>query len=133
VQELKQKGAHLKVLEPEINTRGPMGKTVLTILGMVAEMELDFIYDKQRAGIETAKARGVYKGWPVTLDHQRIAALRKAGKRAAAIAREIGCSRGAAYKVLMRDRMLFCRRTRIGLLCCGADMRAMLTADCRCF
>lgn len=44
------------------STRGPMGKMVLTILGMVAKMELDFIYDRQRAGIETAKARGVYKG-----------------------------------------------------------------------
>lgn len=59
--EREQKGAHLKVLEPEINTRTD-GQDGLTILGMVAKMELDFIYDRQRAGIETAKARGVYKG-----------------------------------------------------------------------
>jgi DNA invertase Pin-like site-specific DNA recombinase len=46
-----------------------MGKRVLTVLGMVAEMELSFIKDRQRAGIEAAKARGVYKGRPVTFDH----------------------------------------------------------------
>jgi DNA invertase Pin-like site-specific DNA recombinase len=39
VHELDQKGAHLRVLEPAISTDGPMGKMVLTVLGMVAEME----------------------------------------------------------------------------------------------
>jgi DNA invertase Pin-like site-specific DNA recombinase len=34
---------------------------VLNVLGMVAEMELGFIRDSQRAGIEAAKAKGVYK------------------------------------------------------------------------
>jgi DNA invertase Pin-like site-specific DNA recombinase len=98
VHELEQKGAHLKVLEPEITTKGSMGKMVLTVLGMVAEMELGFIRDRQRAGIEAAKARGVYKGRPVTLDYKQITAMRAAGKGATAIARELGCSRGAVYK-----------------------------------
>jgi DNA invertase Pin-like site-specific DNA recombinase len=46
---------------------------------MVAEMELSFIKDRQRAGIEAAKARGIYKGRPVTFDHAKIIALRKEG------------------------------------------------------
>jgi DNA invertase Pin-like site-specific DNA recombinase len=100
VYELEQKGAHLKVLEPEISTRGPIGKMVLTVLGMVAEMELGFIRDRQRAGIEAAKARGVYKGRPVSLDYKYIVKMRAAGKGATAIARELGCSRGAIYKAL---------------------------------
>ena len=49
------------------------------MLGMVAEMELGFIRERQRAGIEAAKARGVYKGRPVTFDHAKIIALRKRG------------------------------------------------------
>jgi DNA invertase Pin-like site-specific DNA recombinase len=57
-----------------------MGKMVLTVLGMVAEMELGFIRDRQRAGIEAAKARGVYKGRPTSFDHAWIVALRKEGK-----------------------------------------------------
>ena len=72
VHELERKGAKLRVLEPAISTEGPMGKVVLTVLGMVAEMELSFIRDRQRAGIEAAKAKGTYKGRPVKLDWKRI-------------------------------------------------------------
>ena len=90
--ELEQRGAALRVLEPAIDTRGPMGKMVLTVLGMVAEMELSFIKDRQRAGIEAAKAKGVYKGRPVTFDHPKIIALRKEGIRATEIARVVGCT-----------------------------------------
>ena len=43
VHELEQKGASLRVLEPAIDTAGLMGRMVLTVLGMVAEMELGFI------------------------------------------------------------------------------------------
>lgn len=100
VHELSEKGASLRVLEPAISTDGPLGKMVLTVLGMVAEMELGFIRERQRAGIERAKAEGVYKGRPVTLDHGKIIALRKAGKGASEIAKAMGCSRGAVYKVL---------------------------------
>ena len=69
-------------------------------LGMVAEMELGFIKERQRTGIEAAKARGVYKGRPVTLDHGRVRELRSMGMGATDIAKAIGCSRGAVYKVL---------------------------------
>ena len=79
VHELEQKGANLRVLEPAIDTGGPMGKMVLTVLGMVAEMELSFLKERQRAGIEAAKAKGVYKGRPPTFDHAKIVALRKQG------------------------------------------------------
>ena len=100
VHELESKGAHLRVLEPEVSTKGPVGKMVLTVLGMVAEMEVGFIRERQRAGIEAAKARGVYKGRPVTLDHAKIIDLHKKGNGATVIARTMGCSRGAVYKVL---------------------------------
>lgn len=100
VHELDQRGASLRVLEPEVSTAGPMGRMVLTVLGMVAEMELGFIRDRQRAGIEQAKARGVYKGRPVSLDHDRLVEMHRAGMGATAIAKELGCSRSAVYKVL---------------------------------
>ena len=100
VHELEQKGASLKVLEPEIDTGGPMGRMVLTVLGMVAEMELGFIRDRQRAGIDAAKAKGVYKGRPATFDRARIVTLRKEGMGATEIARAVGCKRGNVYKAL---------------------------------
>ena len=101
VHELEQRGAGVRVVEPAIDTQGPMGRMVLTVLGMVAEMELGFIRSRQQAGIEAAKANGVYKGRPATFNHARILELRKAGMGATAIAREVGCQRGNVYKVLV--------------------------------
>jgi DNA invertase Pin-like site-specific DNA recombinase len=98
--ELEEKGASLRVLEPAIDTGGPMGRMVLTVLGMVAEMELGFIRDRQRAGIDAAKAKGIYKGRPVTFDRARIVSLRKEGMGATDIAKAIGCKRGNVYKTL---------------------------------
>jgi DNA invertase Pin-like site-specific DNA recombinase len=99
VHELEGQGANLRVLEPEISTAGPMGRMVLTVLRKVAEMEL-FIRERQRVGIEAAKAKGVYKGRPVLPDHPRILAMRVEGRGAMEIAKTLGCSRGAVYKVL---------------------------------
>ena len=73
---------------------------VLTVLGMVAEMELGFIKERQAAGIAKAKAKGVYKGRPVSLDHDQIRNLRTQGLGATAIAKQLRCSRGAIYKAL---------------------------------
>jgi DNA invertase Pin-like site-specific DNA recombinase len=100
VHELEEKGANLRVLEPAIDTGGPMGHMVLTVLGMVAEMELGFIRDRQRAGIDAAKAKGIYKGRPVTFDRARIVSLRKEGMGATEIAKAVGCKRGNVYKTL---------------------------------
>ena len=100
VHELEQRGACLRVLEPAIDTCGPMGRMVITVLGMVAEMEFGFINDRQRAGIEAAKAQGVYKGRPVKFDRARIIELRKQGMGATEIAKAVGCKRGAVYLAL---------------------------------
>ena len=100
VHELDQKEASLRILEPEVSTAGPLGRMVLTVLGMVAEMELGFIKERQAAGIAKAKAKGVYKGRPVSLDHDHIRHLRSHGLGATAIAKQVGCSRGAIYKAL---------------------------------
>jgi DNA invertase Pin-like site-specific DNA recombinase len=50
------------VLEPEFCTSTDTGRILVTVLGMVAEMERRFILERQRAGIDAAKKKGVYKG-----------------------------------------------------------------------
>lgn len=100
VHELDERGACLWVLEPAIDACGPVGRMVLTVLGMVAEMELGFIKERQRAGIDAAKAKGIYKGRPVTFDRARIVSLRKEGMGATEIAKAVGCKRGNVYKAL---------------------------------
>ncbi|MBL4706512.1 MAG: recombinase family protein [Flavobacteriales bacterium] len=44
------------------DTNDATSKLMLTILGAVADFELSMIKERQREGIEQAKARGVYKG-----------------------------------------------------------------------
>jgi DNA invertase Pin-like site-specific DNA recombinase len=77
-----------------------MGHVVLTVLGMVAQMERRFILERQREGIGRAKAAGVYRGGKPRLDFARIRALRRAGLTPTQIARETGCSRMQVYRVL---------------------------------
>lgn len=61
IHECEQKEAFVTVLDPHVSTRGEMGHVVLTVLGMVAQMERRFIRERQRDGIERARANGVYR------------------------------------------------------------------------
>ncbi|MBD9390572.1 recombinase family protein [Agrobacterium sp. AGB01] len=100
VHELEGRGASLRVLEPEISTTGSMGKMVVTILGMVADMELQFIKDRQRAGIENARASGVYKGRKKQINDNEIRLRVAAGATKADVARELKVSRMTVYRAL---------------------------------
>jgi DNA invertase Pin-like site-specific DNA recombinase len=56
IHEVEQREASLTVLDPYVSTNGEMGQIVLTVLGMVAQMERRFIKERQREGIARAKA-----------------------------------------------------------------------------
>lgn len=100
VHELDEKGASLRVLEPEVTTAGSMGRLVITILGMVADMELKFIKDRQSAGIEAAKAHGVYKGRAKSVDDGDIRRRIATGASKASVARDLKVSRMTVYRAL---------------------------------
>jgi DNA invertase Pin-like site-specific DNA recombinase len=103
VHELDAKGASLRILEPDITTAGDMGGMVITVLGMVADMELKFIKDRQRAGIEAAKTKGVYKGRKKSVDEAEIRKLATEGISKAQIARNLSISRMTVYRTLQND------------------------------
>ncbi|WP_372571736.1 recombinase family protein [Ruegeria jejuensis] len=100
VHELDAKGASLRVLEPEVSTAGDLGRIVVTVLGMVADMELKFIRDRQRAGIDAAKERGAYRGRRKQTNDQQIRSLAASGLLKALIARDLGVSRMTVYRAL---------------------------------
>lgn len=100
VHEMKQKGASLKVLSPAIDTSGPMGEIILTVLGMVAQMERQFIKERQKSGIEAAKAKGVYKGGKAKIDLQTVERLKADGRTMSQIAAHFGVTRQGVYKAL---------------------------------
>jgi len=100
VHELDQRGAYLTVLDPHISTRGESGRIVLTVLGMVAQMERRFIKERQREGIAEAKVKGVYKGGTRRVDRAAVLGMHEAGSGPAAIAKAVGCSRMHVYRIL---------------------------------
>ncbi len=102
VHECNQRGAFVTVLDPHVSTRGELGHVIITVLGMVAQMERRFIKERQREGIARAKASGEYKGGKIRLDHQLIRNLHSMGKGPAVIAREVKCSRMQVYRVLSK-------------------------------
>lgn len=103
VHECEQRGAYVTVLEPHVSTKGEMSKVILTVLGMVAQMERRFIKDRQREGIERAKAVKVYRGGKRRLDYSEIQKLYDQGLSAIAIAKQFECSRMQVYRIL-KDR-----------------------------
>jgi DNA invertase Pin-like site-specific DNA recombinase len=100
IHECEQKEAFVTVLDPHVSTRGEMGHIVLTVLGMVAQMERRFIKERQRDGIEQARAEGTYKGGKRRLNHEEVLVLHGEGHGPAHIARTIGCSRMQVYRIL---------------------------------
>jgi len=51
----------IKTLD-EDGKENPISKMIISILGVVAEMERNLIKERQREGIAIAKARGIYQG-----------------------------------------------------------------------
>ncbi|WP_284777598.1 recombinase family protein [Agrobacterium sp. lyk4-40-TYG-31] len=100
VHECEQRGAFVTILDPHVSTRGETGHVIITVLGMVAQMERRFIKERQREGIEQAKLHGRYKGGKIRIDYQKIQQLAALGVGATAIAKQIGCSRMQVYRVL---------------------------------
>ena len=62
VERLTGKGVEFISQKEAIDTTTPTGKFMLTIFGAVAELEREYILQRQQEGIAIAKAQGVYKG-----------------------------------------------------------------------
>ena len=62
IEQLAVKGAEFVSKKEAIDTSTPTGKFMLTVFGAVAELELEYILQRQREGIAVAKAAGIYKG-----------------------------------------------------------------------
>lgn len=62
VEQLSAKGVEFVSQKEAIDTTTPTGKFMLTIFGAVAELEREYILQRQQEGIAIAKANGAYKG-----------------------------------------------------------------------
>ena len=62
VEQLTAKHVEFVSKKEAIDTSTPTGKFMLTVFGAVAELEREYILQRQREGIAVAKAAGIYKG-----------------------------------------------------------------------
>ena len=62
VEQLTAKGVEFISQKESIDTSTPTGKFMLTIFGAVAELEREYILQRQREGIAIAKEQGKYTG-----------------------------------------------------------------------
>ena len=75
VQDLSDKGVGLISMKEHLDTDTPQGKFMLTVFAALAELERATILQRQREGIEIAKAEGKYKGRkPIPIDEAKFRA-----------------------------------------------------------
>lgn len=62
VEQLTAKGVEFISKKEAIDTSTPTGRFMLTVFGAVAELEREYILQRQREGIAIAKTNGIYRG-----------------------------------------------------------------------
>lgn len=62
--ELDKRGVNIISIKEGIDTSTPIGKLFYTLIATFAELELNSIHERQRAGIEAAKKEGKFTGRP---------------------------------------------------------------------
>lgn len=100
VHELKAKGVTLQATEQPIDTSTAAGKAFLDMLGVFAEFETAIRRERQMEGITKAKAAGVYKGRPASIDAAKVRQMHEGGAKPSAIAAALGVSRQTVWRVL---------------------------------
>ena len=100
-EELNNKHVQFISQKENIDTNTPAGKFMLTIFGAVAELEREYIRQRQKEGIEIAKQQKKYKGRPAKqLDtFDEIYQQWKSGNMTATFASEqLNVSRSTFYR-----------------------------------
>lgn len=105
---LKAKGVALKATEQPIDTSTPLGKCMLDLLGVFAELETNLRRERQMEAIRRIKemdrakplSERTYRGRPATIDVEEVHRLKSEGLGATAIAAALGIGRASVYRLL---------------------------------
>ena len=98
--QMTAKGVSFRCLSQSgVDTDSSSGRLMLGILGAVAAFEADIRKERQAEGIAKAKEAGKYKGRPVSVDRDKVLALRAEGVRPTDIAEQLKIGRASVYRV----------------------------------
>lgn len=98
--EIDSVGAHLRVIEQNVDTATSAGRAFFGMLAVFAQFETDVRRERQAEGIAGAKKRGVYTGGKARIDRGEVRRLTAKGHGPAAIAKALGVSRMSVYRIL---------------------------------
>lgn len=76
IDRLKVSGVGFRSLTEGLDTTGPMGQAMLTVLAAFNQLERDVIIERTRAGLEAAKAQGRVGGRPKVMDSKKTQTAR---------------------------------------------------------
>lgn len=99
--ELSRLGIEFASFREPIDTGGPLGRALVTIIGAVAELERNLIIERVRAGMRRARLEGRHIGRkPVEVDRDAILGDRRRGQSLGQLARTYGVSRTTIHRLL---------------------------------
>jgi DNA invertase Pin-like site-specific DNA recombinase len=101
VDQIEAKGASLRILAMNLDTKTPTGKLMLNVLGSVAEFERTNMLERQREGIAKAKTDGKYKGRAPTARRKRdqVQVILGEGLGVCEVASKLGISRSSVWRI----------------------------------
>lgn len=101
LKDLDERGIGFRSLNEAIDTKTPMGKVMLAVLGAFAQFERDTAVQRTVAGIKSAQARGVKFGQPTKITPQVVEKVEKwlaAGEHVPVIAKRLGLAESTIRK-----------------------------------
>lgn len=84
----------------DLDTCTSNGRLMLNMLGAFAEFEADLRRERQREGIDRAKANGIYKGRKPTVPVEEVRKLKAEGMAPTEIAKRLNVGRASVYRAL---------------------------------
>lgn len=91
-------------LRENIDTGGPLGRALITIIGAIAELEKDLIRERVRCGMRRARLEGRRLGRrPLQVDAEGIIRDRKRGMSLGQLAKAYSISRTSVRRILHPD------------------------------
>ena len=102
-----ERGLKIVVITQQIELNGAVGRMIAALLLGLAEIELEYRQERQAAGIEVAKRKGIYKGrkkGTTKAEPARARHLRSEGMTVAEIATALGTNKRTVQRYLKAVR-----------------------------
>jgi DNA invertase Pin-like site-specific DNA recombinase len=99
-----ERGLKIVVVTQQIELNGAVGRMIAALLLGLAEIELEYRQERQAAGIEVAKKKGIYKGrkkGTTKSEPDRARELRAKGLKVSEIAQALGTSKRTVQRYLL--------------------------------